>query len=93
LADRLKENFVIKPTEKLQKYTWDDVRYFIHEGQLKEKPPSSELVKLETMTSPSLEHPSAGIFTQLTEQTAEKEAEKKAKTESVVEEIQETIEK
>jgi hypothetical protein len=45
------------------------------------------------MPSPLLEHPSAGIFTQLTEQIAEKEAEKKSKKESVIEEIQETIEK
>jgi hypothetical protein len=55
LADRLKEIFVITPTEKLQKYTWDDVRYFIHEGKLKERPPTaippeSALVKLGTTT-------------------------------------------
>jgi hypothetical protein len=93
LAERLKEIFVIKPTEKLQKYTWDDVRYFIHEGKLKEKPPSSELVKLETMPSLSLEHPSAGIFTQLTEETAEKQTLKKSKKESVVERICEVIDK
>ncbi|MCS7318130.1 MAG: hypothetical protein NZZ41_07505, partial [Candidatus Dojkabacteria bacterium] len=92
LAERLKEIFVIKPTEKLEKYTWDDARYYIHKGKLVEKP-VSELVKLETMPSLSLEHPSAGVFTQLTEQTAEKKAEKEAKKESVVEEIQEAIEK
>jgi hypothetical protein len=67
LADRLKEIFVITPTEKLQKYTWDDTRYFIHEEKLKEKPPTaitpeSALVKLEQQPSLSLEHPSAGIF-------------------------------
>jgi hypothetical protein len=93
LAERLKEIFVIKPTEKLQKYTWDDARYFIHEGKLKEIPPSSELVKLETMPSLSLEHPSAGIFTQLTEETAEKQALKKTQKESVVDRIYEVIEK
>jgi hypothetical protein len=77
LTDRLKEIFVIKPTEKLQKYTWDDTRYFIHEEKLKEKPPTaitleSALVKLEQQPSLSLEHPSAGIFTQISEKKAEK---------------------
>jgi hypothetical protein len=76
LADRFKEIFVITPTEKLQKYTWDDVRYFIHEEKLKELPPPSELVKLETMPSLSLEHPNAGIFTQISEKKAEENIER-----------------
>jgi hypothetical protein len=93
LANRLKEIFVITPTEKLQKYTWDDTRYFIHEGKLKERPPSSELVKLEEQPSLSLEHPSSGIFTQFKELTGEKKAEEKTLRDSVISEIEHNIEK
>jgi 50S ribosomal subunit-associated GTPase HflX len=80
LAERLKEIFVIKPTEKLQKYTWDDARYFIHEGKLKEKPLSSE------------EHPSSSVLTQVTEETAQKQALKKTQKEAVIDRIYEVIE-
>jgi vacuolar-type H+-ATPase subunit I/STV1 len=93
-ADRLKEIFVITPTEKLEKYTWDDVRYFIHEGKLKERlptaiPPESALVKLEQQPSLSLEHPSAGIFTQI----SEKKAEQKSLRDLVITKIEHSIEK
>jgi hypothetical protein len=96
LAERLKEIFVIKPTEKLEKYTWDDVRYFIHEGKLKERPPTeieTALIKLEEQPSLSLEHPSSGIFTQIKELTGEKKAEEKTLRDSVIAEIEHNIEK
>jgi hypothetical protein len=82
LAKRLKEIFVIKPTEELQKYTWDDIKYFIHEGQLKERP-STELV--------SLEHSSSGQFAELIEKKAQGKTVGKTKKEVVIEEVQNAI--